>query len=414
MIQLRPYQEQAVQKLMWSQQLVGNDICVLPTGAGKSIVISELAHRIQKPILILQPTKEILEQNLAKLSHYVDPWDIGIYSASMGQKEIGKFTFATIQSIYKKPEYFKHFNVVVIDECHSVNVKNLSGMFTTFLKSIEAQKVIGFTATPYRQAQAYVPDNDGSGWGGWKTVTTTKLINRVRPQFWSRIIFNINNEDLVNQGYLTRLKYVDMSLVNHEDIPLNKSCSDFDLTAFEASLLGQESKIREALVYAEKTSKSILVFCSSVEQAQELSEATLGSEFVSGKTPKKKRERIIEGFKNGTIKTVFNVGVLTTGFDHPELDCIVLIRPTRSIALYYQMLGRGVRTAPGKESCQVIDLTSTCREIGEIESIKLERTQQGWQLFSSKGQWHGKVLYEYKIEKGVQNDSKKSQKIYEY
>ena len=133
---LRPYQEQAVNKLLWSKKLEGADLCILPTGAGKSIVIAELAYKLKQPILILQPTKEILEQNLAKMETYVDPEKIGVYSASMNRKDFGFITFATIQSIYKKPELFKNFGVIIIDECHLVNPKNLNGMYTRFFNEI--------------------------------------------------------------------------------------------------------------------------------------------------------------------------------------------------------------------------------------------------------------------------------------
>ena len=106
---LRPYQSQAVSKLLWSRKLEGADLCVLPTGSGKSVIIAELARQMNQRVLILQPTREILEQNYEKLAHYIESVQIGIYSASMNRKDLGFYTFATIQSIYKKPELFKHF-----------------------------------------------------------------------------------------------------------------------------------------------------------------------------------------------------------------------------------------------------------------------------------------------------------------
>jgi DNA repair protein RadD len=387
--QLRPYQEEAVAKIIWAKSYPGNDICVLPTGAGKSLVIAEIANLLDEPILILQPSKEILEQNYQKLTAYVDPWEIGIYSASMGEKNVGHYTFATIQSIYKKPELFQHFNTVIIDECHLVNPKNLSGMFTTFLKAIGNPKIIGLTATPYRMAQNYVQ----APWG-WRAITTTKLINRVKERFWSRIVYNINNGDLVEQGYLTPLEYIDMSRIEQSQLPTNHSKSDFDLTAYEA-ILSENGGLEEALAHALEVGTSILVFCSSVMQAEVLAEATPNSAVVT-----------INAFRSGEIKMVFNVGVLTTGFDHPELDCIVLARPTRSIGLYYQMLGRGVRKAPGKETCKVIDVTNTVKTIGEIETIKLERRTTGWELVSSRGVWHNRALYEHKVQRGVEREKK--------
>lgn len=390
---LRPYQQMAVEKIIWSQQFPEPDICVLPTGSGKSIVIAELAKRLNQPVLILQPSKEILEQNMAKLMAYVSPTQIGVYSASLNRKELNFFTFATIQSIYKKPELFKDFKQVIIDECHLVNPKNLDGMFTTFLKRIENPKVVGLTATPYRLDNLYLREN-----GNLYTFTTTKLINRIKERFWHRIVFNINNEELVKSEYLCPLRYIDKTILRHEEIPTNISKSDFNLVAYEQKISSKEREIIESLYFAQELSRGVLVFCSSVDQAENLQTKILGSEVVTAKTKKKDRERIINGFRSGEVKMVFNVGVLTTGFDHPALDCIVLLRPTRSIGLYYQMLGRGVRICEGKRFCRVIDMTDTVNQLGKIETIKLMKRDK-WELESEKGSWHNKPLYRFEIKK---------------
>lgn len=133
---LRDYQKAAIEKILWGLTLEGTSIAVLPTGAGKSIVLAELAAQLNQDILILQPSKEILEQNYSKLCQYVDPEEIGIYSASMKQKVIKRYTFATIGSVYKKANEFAHFDIILIDECHLVNPKSLSGMFTKFIKEV--------------------------------------------------------------------------------------------------------------------------------------------------------------------------------------------------------------------------------------------------------------------------------------
>lgn len=392
---LRPYQEEAVNKLLWSSTLEGADICVLPTGAGKSLIIAELSHRLNRDILILQPSREILVQNVAKMRNIVeDDTEVCIYSASMGKKDIGKYTFATIQSIYKKPELFAHFSLVLIDECHLVNPKKPSSMYTSFLKEIGSPKVIGLTATPYRQDVIY--RRTGRGPYDIVTHTTTKLINRTKGRFWHRLVFNINVADLISMGYLSQLEYHDMSVVEHGQIPLNASASDFSLPAYEDLLDENEEEIREALRFAHRSSKYVLVFCSSIEQAEYLSGLRTESAVVTSKTSKKRRAEIIEGFKSGEIKSVYNVGVLTTGFDFPELDCIVLLRPTRSIALYYQMLGRGVRIADGKDKCKVIDVTGTVKELGAVETIALEKHDK-WELVSENGKWHDRILYSFDV-----------------
>ena len=138
------------------------------------------------------------------------------------------------------------------------------------------------------------------------------------------------------------------------------------------------------------------MFCSSVDQAEKLFSLTKNSEVVTAKTKSDERASIVEKFKNGKIKTIFNVGVFTIGFDHPALDCIILLRPTRSIGLYYQMLGRGVRIAPGKTNCKIIDMTSTVKNLGKIETIKLEK-KNNWELYSETGSWHNREIYRFKL-----------------
>lgn len=392
-MELRLYQKQAIEKILWAKnaRLEGNDLCVLPTGSGKSVVIAELAHRLNEPILILQPSKEILEQNLEKLMRYVSREEIGVYSASMNEKTLGKYTFATIQSIYTKPEEFSHFKLVIIDEAHLVNPKNLTGMFTKFLVDIGRPKVIGFTATPYRQDTMYM----SLGGDQYRMVATTKLINRMKGFFWNRVLFNLNIQELIDQKFLCPLEYYDYSIVQQSEIPLNKSESDFDLEAYEMLISNKREKILNTVEYGKSISSSVLVFCSSVRQAESLAKETDGAYVISAKTKKKDREFIIGSFKRGLIKVIFNVGVLTTGFDHPSLDCIILNRPTRSIALYTQMLGRGLRIAEGKTSCKIIDLTSTVKNLGRVETIKMVKKDK-WELESeTKETWHNTELYDF-------------------
>jgi len=370
--------------------LEGNSVCVLPQGAGKSKIIAEVAHRLKENILILTPSREILSQDLEELLEYVDRSEVGVYSASLDEKIVKFYTFATIQSIYKCPEKFSHFKLVIIDECHFLRPSNLGGMFTSFLKAIGHPKVIGFTASPYRLDTKYIPEANGMV----RTVTTTKIITRMKGMFWKRILYNITVEELLKQKYLCPLEYIDRSIVQHENLKLNKSESDFDLEEYEKDISEQQDKILEAIEYGESVSKSVLVFCSSVKQAEELSQQVKGSACVSASTPKKERKGIIDGFRSGEIKTVMNVGILTTGFNFPSLSFIILLRPTRSIALYYQMLGRGMRIFPGKDFCRVLDLTGTVKSLGRVETVKLIKREK-FELESEKGSWHNEPLYSY-------------------
>lgn len=396
-IELRDYQRQALEKIKFGLTLPGNDLLQLPTGAGKSIVIAELANFLNQNILILQPTKEILEQNKNKLANYVDESEIGVYSASLNEKVIKKYTFATIGSVYKVPEQFAHFKTVLIDEAHLLNPKDTGSMFGSFLKAIGVTKVVGFTATPYRIFPTYFTDYDGKQGAGLYRANAIKILTRVTPFFWSRIIFSINAGDLIEQGYLCPLKYVDKTVIRSDLIPLNKSRTDFDLEEYDRMVQKIDSEVVVLISEASRSHKSVLVFCNSIAQSERLQEYFSDSRSVSSKTKAKDRDEVIDGFKERKFQIVFNVGVLTTGFDFPELDCIVLLRPTRSVALYYQMLGRGVRKAPGKEFCTVYDWSDSVKRIGRLETIKLQKVDNKWDVVTETQSWHGKELYRFKV-----------------
>jgi DNA repair protein RadD len=262
----------------------------------------------------------------------------------------------------------------------------------SFLNKIGNPRVFGLTATPYRQDIFY----ERTDFGELLTHTTTKLINRMKERFWHRILFNIDIQDLIDQGFLVPLKYLDRPIISHRQIPTNISKSDFNLEAYEEIIAKKSDIILESIFFGMELSKSVLVFCSSVRQAEWLADTVPGSAAVSAKTPKKERKKVVDDFKSGKIQTVFNVGVFTVGFDHPGLGCIVLLRPTKSIALYQQMIGRGVRPSPGKSFCRVIDLTGTVKELGRIETFKLIKRDQ-WELESEMGSWHKKPLYSFLI-----------------
>ena len=372
-MELRNYQKQAVELILSDVNIRGNSIVSLPTGSGKSVVIAEVARQLNQHILILSPSKEITEQNLSKLLNYISRDEIGIYSASMKEKTIKRITLATIGSIYKIPELFEHFKIVLFDECHLLNPREEGGMFTSFLLNIGNPKVIGFTASPWRLSSKY--EAVGGNWyGGCETeiVTTTKFLTRTGVWdketrttniFWKRIVFNMTMKELIDLGFLIQPTYFYNSTIDHKDIPTNKSASDFDLEKYAQLISSREDNILDTIRRAQEVSHSVLVFCSTVEQAERFSSVVIGSSVVSAKTPKKEREKIIEKFKQGIIKTVFNVSCFTTGFDSPLLSTIILLRPTKSIGLYMQMLGRVVRIAEGKTIARVIDFSGTVKSI---------------------------------------------------
>lgn len=399
--ELRDYQIRAFEAIKGDLVLKSAGLVVMPTASGKSHVIAAAATLLD-PVLILQPSQELLAQNMAKLALIVPEAEIGVYSASFGRKEIRRYTFATIQSVYKKPELFRHIKLVIVDEAHGVAVKSLGTMYKDFFAGIGNPKILGFTATPYRLEIGYYRDNEG----GLIAATMLKLLNRMRNKrekeiFWRRIIFQIPHRKLLAEGYLSPILYVTKPLVPYMEIPVNQSHSDYNLEAYANSIVGREAEILNTITEAQKRFKSVLVFCATTDQVRHFTSVIKGSGMVLGDSDKGERRRTVEDFKSGKIKTVFNFGTLTTGFDHPGLDCIILLRPTRSLPLYNQMIGRVTRIAPGKEVGTVIDLTGTVNALGRIETFELYRNHKDlWDLKTEKHPaWHDKVLFTRAIDK---------------
>lgn len=395
---LRPYQDEAATEAVKNLMAYGKPFVIqAATGAGKSLIIAEVCHRLNQPTLILQPSKELLEQNYAKLESYgVD--DIAIYSASLGQKEIAKYTYATIGSIYKKPELFKDFKYVIVDECHVVNPKNLSGMYTTFLNAIGCQNVCGLTATPYRLQQKFFKR-------GNELVYTShlKMLNRIHPFFFKKIAYKIETDQLIEMGYLSPIVYRTPEDVSYDELQVNTTGRDFTEESLER--FWNEARMRKLASVIQKIDEHCqrsLIFCSSLRHAgrtQQLLEAIgIPSAIVSGKTPKIEREKLVARYRAGEFKHMINVGVFTTGFDVPELDCIILARPTMSLALYYQMVGRGVRKDPERPDkvLRVYDLAGVSSKLGRVETIKLAK-EDGWKdmVVSEVGRMDEKPLFEF-------------------
>lgn len=367
MYTLREYQQQAVDTgLDVFNRGKKNSVLVMPTGSGKSLVIASIAKELEGNTIVLQPSVEILEQNLEKTKNFGFK-DVGVFSASAGQKEIGKITFAMIGSIYNKPELWSHFRNIIIDECHLTNAKG--GMYAEFIES-NGGNVLGLTATPFR-LHAYNDLKTGN------KVVVAKLLTRTNPKIFNDIAHVTQISELYDKGYLCPVEYYTYDLYDHSDLELNTTGMDFKEESLRA--YNQARNIIEVVAdtITKLKAKHILVFNVFVEEAEVLSaklrQLGISSASISSKTKKSDRKRILSEFKSGKIKVVTNVGVLTTGFDFPELDCVILARPTQSVALYYQMVGRGIRTAPHKESFKLVDVCGNVSRFGKVETFQIVR-----------------------------------------
>lgn len=381
---LRKYQQEAVYAgvdfFNEPMKKGNNGIIVLPTGSGKSLVIACIINELVGKTIVLQPSKEILEQNHAKLLSY--GYFAGIYSASMGRKVVDKITFATIGSVINNSHLFQDFNHIIIDECHLVN--STAGQYRKFIDSLDSVRVLGLTATPYRLSS----NSFGS---------MLKFITRTKSRIFKRVLYYVQNQELFKAGYLAKLEYFDMPGFDRTKLQKNSSGSDFtdasvkkyyQFTHFDERL----RKIVQRLVNSGR--KNILVFTQLVDEARVLSRLIEGATYICGETPKAEREKLLRDFKSGKIKVMANVGVLTTGFDYPELETIVIARPTMSLALYYQMVGRAIRIHPQKKSAYIVDMCDNINLFGAVEDIYLEKERDtGLWVVTNRGKPLTNVIF---------------------
>lgn len=357
---LRDYQQAAVDRAVeFFRSGTGNGLVVLPTGAGKSLVIAAIAKELDEPVLVFQPSKEILEQNYAKMCSYTGGVGVGIFSASAGRKEVCRITFATIGSVRNCKAMFLRFRYCIIDECHNVNA--IEGMYKDFIEYTKC-KVIGLTATPYRLSSNLLYGS------------ILKFLTRTRPRVFDRLIYYVQVKELLQRGYLAQMNYYPVSVIDQSKLRLNSTGAEFSDASVRAyynkvKFADQLKNIVQRLLNAGRT--SILVFTKFTNEAEHLAKVIEApSAVVTGETPKAERERILEAFKAKEINVVANVGVLTTGFDYPGLDTVVLARPTMSLALYYQMCGRAIRPYKDKVSW-IVDLCGNYERFGRVDDLML-------------------------------------------
>lgn len=397
MIDPRDYQIMAIEKGLASLEKGVPEIIMAPTGTGKSILVSGMCHQLKEPVLILQPSKEILEQNYGKLQQY-GVEDICMYSASMNSKEICQYTYATIGSI-KDYNLFKHFRYAIIDECHLFNSK--TGMYKTFFKTLPKIKTIGLTATPYRMVQKFYQER-----GQMYYTSMLQLLPNIYPPFFKGFSFKITNKTMFEKGWLAPIDYKTQKDIDISRLRVNTTGADFDERVLEDYLNSPENvtKVVEAIMAEDEYTINNLIFCSSIRHAHNVAEllAKFGydSDFVSAKTPEKQRENIIKRFKQGKIKRLINVGVLALGFDYPGLYTVTLARPTMSLNILYQQVGRCIRpdTINPNKRATVIDLCNNIRRLGTIESIRITKDLTGKdQVETDRGIISGRPLFNFRV-----------------
>lgn len=388
-MQLRQYQEEGLQAL-WSYFMTnsGNPILAWPTGSGKSLVPAEfikrtMFHYPNNRFLVTTHVKELIKQNYEKMQSVWPNAPAGIYSAGLKQKDIlNPIIFGGVQSMVKIPDAFGHRDIMFVDEAHLISPNETSSYQKLIgrLRQINPKlKVIGMSATPYRAGQGMLTD------GGLFTDIAHDLTS----------LDNFNK--LVREGYLSPL------IPKKTSIELDVSNVSMQAGEFVQSQLQHEvdkaeitwKALQEAVYYGQNR-KSWLIYATGIEHANHIAEMLnkLGIECASvhSKQPSDYNDAALKAHKELRLRAIVSFGKLTTGLDHPEVDFIVMLRPTMSVVLWVQMLGRGTRvvyangfdlntiegrlaaiTAGPKQNCLVLDFAKNSIRLGPINDPVIPR-----------------------------------------
>ena len=375
-MELRPNQIEPVKKGVefFKIKKPHPSIIVAPTAFGKSIVIAEIAHQLGEKILVIQPSKELLEQNYNKFINLGGK--ASIYSASMNEKEIGDVTYATIGSIINIAWKFHELGIrkVIIDECDRFP-REPDGMLRRFLTAAKITHILGLTATPLKLQT----NMDEFGKPFSKLVMLTSKSKK--GNFFKDIIYVAQIKEMTDLGFWSPLQYESYDF-DTGALVYNSTNAEFTDDSIKRAYKQQDigGKIVKRISEL-KDRKSILVAVPSIEEAKELSTRLPSCEAIFSGMPDSDRNQIISDFKSGKLRIIIQVTILSVGFDHPELDCIITGRPTASLSWWYQFVGRVTRIHPDKINGLVIDFVGSVPKFGKVEDLYFKYEEPLWKLY---------------------------------
>lgn len=364
MLKLRPYQRESIDALYeYWRNGGGNGLIVIPTGGGKSLVIASLLRELidQYPLMrigMVTHVKELIIQNFQELLRVWPSAPAGIYSAGVGRRDTqSAIMFMGIQSVWNKTDILGKFDLILVDEAHLIS-KNSETMYGKFLESMAAKRpgmrVVGLTATPYR--------------------LDSGLLHEGENKIFDSVVYESNIYGMICDGYLSTLTSkcakaeIDVSGVH-------KRGGDYIPAELERAAMHGDivSKAALEIVKHGQGRMAWLCFCTGLEHSEALKDAIsnlgISAETVDGTMSKQERDGKITGFKNGRIKCLISVNVLSIGFNVPKVDLIAMLRPTASPGLYVQQVGRGLRLTQGKKDCLVLDFAGNVKRHGPIDFV---------------------------------------------
>lgn len=343
MFTYRPYQQKVIDGMM---EHADTDCCALSaTGTGKSAMIRGFVERL---------LEEYPDDSICVTVHVKEVLD-GLKGALKGLD----VEFRTIQKLSRGGEYFDR---IIIDEVQHVPAKSYKKVISTQCKAY-----FGFTALPTRGLIPEYPPSIPINKDVWKY----ELSGIKSDDLFSNFVFGLSTKEAIEQGYLT-----DYRIVN--DKPFHIEQTNKRLHDFSEEEVNNSVTPDECATYIDKTlgKKKAIVFAHSIKYGEKIA-SLLGdkAEFLSSKTNKKIREKVFNEFKHGDLQVLVNVNLFTEGVDVPTVDCCYLFRPTRSLPVYFQQIGRALRLAEGKEEAIIYDYVNNRGRLGVTpKDVQLEDT----------------------------------------
>ena len=364
---LRPYQKSAVNSVMSRFKEKGERrmLLYLPTGAGKTVIATFIIKALRESLrgfgktLFVAHRQEILDQTARTLRQHLPNADVQVEQGERIADGNADITVASVQSLVRRKERYdpKAFSLIICDECHRALAPSWGEVIDYFCnEAAQDTLLLGMTATPRR--------SDGKS----------------ALEVFGQTAFEISRTDLEDLGFLVPMRYFTVQT----ELSLDKiklSGGDFQVNALSKVMNRAECRALAVKAWMEQgAGKRTIVFCAGVEHAGNLADdfQSLGirAEKIDGKT--KERANVLQRFAKGEIQILTNYGVLTEGFDDPGVTCILMARPTTSPLVYTQCIGRGLRCAPAKTACTVIDLVDRSTNQLQYDAMQMAGLPPRW------------------------------------
>lgn len=367
MINLRPYQIDAIEHIKDYFNYENKQYIELPTGSGKTITfLSYLSenykHLPHAKFMVVVPSKELLNQVYESALLFFDKKDISRKGNGFSEK-ISKLHICIIHSIrgaYLESISEQYFSLVIIDEAHHVQADSYKRLIEMIDEKCNILKqtydclggithILGVTATPDR------------------------LDGYLISELLGNCSFKLSINQLIDQKYLSDIEgYIVRTNIDLSDV--HDHNGDFSIPQLYKKL---STETRNNLILnickQDMAGRKTIVFCLNIKHSQEIAKSltTVGisSKAIYGSLPSDEKKAILQAFRNGGISVLCNCQLLTEGFDEPSINGVVLARPTRSRSLFLQMIGRGLRIHSGKTECKIIDIVDNHRSLASFADL---------------------------------------------